>query len=157
MLKRDLLLGLSFCAVISISSFGAERPVSYYDDIRPVLQANCQGCHQPAKDKGEYVMTDFTSLLAGGESEKKAIVPRDLAKSRLVELITPNAKGEVKMPKGKTPLSSAEVALIKKWIAAGAIDDTQTNAMAKFDVEHPPVLRQIEESEAARVIARTGT
>ena len=31
--------------------------VSYYREIRPILQANCQGCHQPAKNKGGYLMT----------------------------------------------------------------------------------------------------
>ena len=139
MLTRDLPLGFALFAVISISSFGAEKPVSYYDDIRPVLQANCQGCHQPAKDKGGYVMTDFASMLAGGESEKMAIMPKDLAKSHLVKLITPNAKNEAEMPKGKKPLSEPEILLIKKWITAGAIDDTPANAVAKFDLEHPPL------------------
>ena len=33
----------------------AARPaaVSYFRDVRPILQANCQGCHQPAKASGE--------------------------------------------------------------------------------------------------------
>jgi mono/diheme cytochrome c family protein len=34
-------------------------PVSFYKEIRPILQANCVGCHQPAKAKGDYIMTDF--------------------------------------------------------------------------------------------------
>src|SRR3981081_4102276 len=38
--------------------------ISYYREIRPILQANCQGCHQPAKAKGGYAMTDFKRLLA---------------------------------------------------------------------------------------------
>ncbi|HEU0038439.1 MAG TPA: hypothetical protein VFR76_04125, partial [Verrucomicrobiae bacterium] len=33
--------------------------VSYYRQDRPILQDNCQGCHQPAKAKGGFVMTDF--------------------------------------------------------------------------------------------------
>src|SRR5690349_3660082 len=49
--------------------------VSYYGQIRPIPQANCQGCHQPAKSKGGYVMTDFKRLLAGGDTEGVAIVP----------------------------------------------------------------------------------
>ncbi|SVC09760.1 uncharacterized protein METZ01_LOCUS262614, partial [marine metagenome] len=49
--------------------------VSYYTQIRPLFQAKCHGCHQPAKDKGDYIMTTFEGLLAGGESEKKAVVP----------------------------------------------------------------------------------
>lgn len=50
------------------------KPVSFYKHIRPILQANCTGCHQPAKAKGDYIMTDFAKLLAGGE-EGNAIVP----------------------------------------------------------------------------------
>ena len=54
-------LGLS----VFVSALQAE-PVSYYKQIRPIFQANCQGCHQPAKAKGGYVMTTFEQLLAGG-------------------------------------------------------------------------------------------
>ncbi|MEC8928311.1 MAG: DUF1549 domain-containing protein [Verrucomicrobiota bacterium] len=139
MLTRNLSLGIAIGAVQLGSVFAAEKPVSYYEDIRPILQANCQGCHQPAKDKGGYVMTDFKSLLAGGDSEKTAVVPKDAAKSHLFALITPNAKGEAEMPKGKKPLSKADVELIAKWIAAGAADDTPANARARFDVDNPPI------------------
>ena len=59
----------------------ADTKVSYYREIRPILQANCQGCHQPAKSKGGYVMTDFKKLLAGGDSEGAAIVPKHSEKS----------------------------------------------------------------------------
>jgi hypothetical protein len=33
--------------------------VSFSKDIYPILQANCMGCHQPAKKQGGYLMTDF--------------------------------------------------------------------------------------------------
>src|SRR5687768_5570905 len=73
------------------------KPVSYYKQIRPIFQAHCQGCHQPAKAKGDYVMTDFARLLRGGESAGKgeiAIVAKDPDKSLLVQQITPTAAGE---------------------------------------------------------------
>src|SRR5262245_21552610 len=60
-----LLSSYGLIAVLfSISALGGENTppgekVSYYRDVRPLLQANCQGCHQPAKAKGGYVMTDF--------------------------------------------------------------------------------------------------
>ena len=43
------------------------------------------------------------------------------------------------MPKGKQPLSKADVELIAKWIAAGAADDTPANARTRFDVDNPPI------------------
>src|SRR6266404_3861707 len=68
---------------------GKPGKFSYYHDIRPILQANCQGCHQPAKAKGGYIMTDFKGLLAGGDSEGAAIVPEHLEKSALLKMVTP--------------------------------------------------------------------
>ena len=123
-------------------------PVSYYKHIRPILQANCQGCHQPAKAKGGYVMTDFARLLAGGDNKDKngadkkekkaAIVAKQPASSLLIDQITP-VKGEAEMPKGQTPLAEYEIALITRWIAEGALDDTPAIAKQHYDMEHPPV------------------
>ena len=42
--------------------------VSYDKQVRPIFQAQCQGCHQPAKAGGGYVMTAFDRMLKGGES-----------------------------------------------------------------------------------------
>ena len=46
----------------------SDATVSYWNDIRPIFQVHCQGCHQPAKPGGEYVMTNFESLKSGGET-----------------------------------------------------------------------------------------
>ena len=116
-------------------------PVSYWKQIRPLFQANCQGCHQPAKHKGGYVMTDFARLLSGGDSGDKAIVPHQPAQSPLVTAIT-LFDGEADMPKGKPPLAEPDVALIAKWIAEGAVDDTPKNAVQHIDADHPPVYQR---------------
>lgn len=116
----------------------AAAEVSYYKQLRPVFQAHCQGCHQPSKAGGLYVMTDFAKLLAGGETGDAAIVPGNPDASPLVRMITP-ADGKAEMPKGKAPLSDADVRLVRDWIAQGAKDDTPANAVQKYDPEHPPV------------------
>ncbi len=48
-------------ALLSVVPSDADAAISYYEEIRPILQAHCQGCHQPAKagTAGEYVMTSF--------------------------------------------------------------------------------------------------
>jgi WD40 repeat protein len=142
---RWFLFSLSWCALPLLVS-GAESkpaasdetPVSYYKDLRPIFQTHCQGCHQPAKPSGEYEMTKFDRLLKGGDSGEKAVVPNHPDKSYLLETITPTA-GKAEMPKGKPPLAATEIALIEKWIAQGAKDDTPATAVHRFDAEHPPV------------------
>lgn len=114
------------------------KPVSFYKHIRPILQANCTGCHQPAKAKGDYIMTDFAKLLAGGE-EGNAIVPGKPEESNLIKVSMPNAEGKVEMPPKGDPLHESQIALIKKWVSEGAKDDTPASAMAHYDMEHPPV------------------
>jgi WD40 repeat protein/mono/diheme cytochrome c family protein len=116
-------------------------PVSYWKQVRPLFQASCQGCHQPAKSKGGYVMTDFTRLIAGGESGEKAIVPGQPDASSLLVAITPK-DGEAEMPKDKAPLTPDAVALIRTWIAEGAIDDTPKNAVQHIDEKNPPVYQR---------------
>jgi mono/diheme cytochrome c family protein len=112
--------------------------VSYYKQVRPIFQAHCQGCHQPAKDKGGYVMTAFDKLLTGGESGEPAVVAKKPGESELVRLITPR-DGKAKMPEGRPPLDAADVDLVRRWIAEGADDDTPANAKERFDADHPPV------------------
>jgi mono/diheme cytochrome c family protein len=80
--------------------------VSYFTQVRPIFQANCQGCHQPAKAGGSYVMTSFDRLFVGGDSKSAAIVPGKPALSHLIDQITPE-DDEAEMPKGKAPLSDA--------------------------------------------------
>ncbi|MEC9096123.1 MAG: c-type cytochrome domain-containing protein [Planctomycetota bacterium] len=112
--------------------------ISYYKDIRPIFQSHCQGCHQPAKKGGAYIMTDFSLLLQGGESEQAAIVPGNPDESYLVSLITA-VDGAAEMPKGKQPLSSVEVDLVRKWIKQGAKNDAPASTQLKYSMDNPPV------------------
>lgn len=120
-------------------AFGADSPeVSYYKQIRPIFQAHCQGCHQPAKASGKYVMTEFAQLVAGGESASAAVVPGKPEKSYLIDQITVT-DGAAAMPKDKPPLATADIDLIKTWIVQGAKDDSSKYAPQQYDREHPPV------------------
>ena len=87
-------------------------------------------------------MMDFIRLLKGGDDAEKdgaAIVPGQPEKSHLFRQITP-VKGVAEMPPKKmAPLHESEVALIKRWIAEGAKDDTPENAKQPFDAERPPI------------------
>src|SRR5438309_6136844 len=90
----------------------APEKVSYYKQVRPIFQAHCQGCHQPAKARGEYVMTDFAKLLGGGESGEKAVVPGHADKSKLIADITPDKDGKAKMPENKPALTETDLTTI---------------------------------------------
>lgn len=135
-------LVISILLISGGSIYGKEIPepkkVSFYKDIKPLLQRDCFGCHQPAKNKGNYVMTEFSALLKGGESEEPAVIPGKPQSSLLLAQITP-IDGEAEMPPNKDPLAKVEIDLIARWIAEGAHDDTPANAKIQYSVENPPV------------------
>ncbi|HZZ78225.1 MAG TPA: c-type cytochrome domain-containing protein [Gemmataceae bacterium] len=143
------LLGLPFLtplwAVAQEKKKDAPLPntVSYFKDVRPILQQHCQGCHQPAMPKGGYVMTDHGDLFKKTENDHLGIVAGQPAKSELyLQIISQNGK-KPEMPRGKDPLSPRDVALVGKWIEQGAKDDTPASAKMKaVDADHPPIYVQ---------------
>src|SRR5881296_800170 len=96
------------------------KPVSFHNDVHPILQRKCQGCHQPAKANGKLVLTSFDHLMKGGEGGA-VVEPGKADESPLVDQISGNPPA---MPKNSPPLSPKEIEVIKRWIAEGAKDDT---------------------------------
>jgi WD40 repeat protein len=114
--------------------------VSYYKDVRPLFQLHCQGCHQPAKAQGGYVMSDFAELLKATDGGDVGIVPGQPDKSAVYRQIIPHDGKPPAMPRNKEPLSPHDAAVIKRWIEQGAHDDTPASARAPaVDADHPPV------------------
>jgi WD40 repeat protein/mono/diheme cytochrome c family protein len=116
----------------------AAGQVSYFKQIRPLFQQNCQGCHQPAKPQGGFVMTEHAELLKTGDGGKPGVVPGKPADSFLLDEIRIK-DGKAEMPKNGTPLKPEQYQLIETWIKQGAIDDTPASARTKtIDADHPP-------------------
>nr|WP_236649754.1 DUF1549 domain-containing protein [Rhodopirellula sp. SM50] len=125
-------------SVALVGSDAAETPVSFSKQIDPIFRQHCYGCHQGAKQLGAYVMTDFASLVGGGETGEPAIVPGKPEESYLIAQITP-VDGVAEMPKPPSqPLSDVEVELVRRWIAEGATNDSPADTALPFSSENPP-------------------
>jgi hypothetical protein len=89
--------------------------LTFEKDVRPILKANCFHCHgEEGETQGGLDVRLARFLQKGGESGP-AIVPGDVAKSHLMDLVK---AGE--MPKGKTKLKASDIAILEQWIAGGA-------------------------------------
>lgn len=108
--------------------------ISYHKQIWPILQAKCQGCHQPASPGGKLVVTTYAAFLKGGE-HGAAFSAGKPASSLVLDYLTGK---RTLMPKGGPALPAADIALFKRWIADGAKDDTPA-VKDPIDAEHPPV------------------
>lgn len=92
-LKAIVILGLTPLlsgvspAFVAAPDAAVRSPISYYDDIKPVLAVHCYKCHDGEKPKGGLRLDTLTNVLAGGKSGDAAIVPGASARSELVRRI----------------------------------------------------------------------
>ena len=108
-LARSLLLAL----IIPSLASGAEESF-FHEQVVPILQRRCVGCHSDSESKGEFSVESRS-----GAFENDFIIPGDAANSRFIEVIVP-VDGKAEMPKGKDPITPKEVAVLTKWVADGA-------------------------------------
>ena len=92
----------------------------YKEEIKPLLQTRCVSCHGSLKQKGGLRLDSETFIKKGGKNGL-VLVAGDLLKSIMYTNILLPLEDEKHMPpKGKHQLSETEIAIIKKWIGAGA-------------------------------------
>jgi len=104
----------------ALSETRAASSVDFKRDIQPIFERRCYECHGPNKDKGGLRFDRKATVFGGADSGKPVIVPGKSADSPLYQHITSTDTDEMMPPKGER-LSESQVALIKKWIDAGAV------------------------------------
>lgn len=110
-------------ATFGIAGLDAFAKVDFNRDIRPILSDKCYACHgfDEQERKSGLRLDVRDAALEPAKSGYAAIVPGDLTESELVRRIVTEDADDL-MPPAKTgkPLTAAEIALLKQWIAEGA-------------------------------------
>jgi WD40 repeat protein len=88
-----------------------------YNQVHAIFRESCEHCHNADKAKGGLLMDSYEALLAGGE-HGSPIVAGNSASSRLVQML--EGATSPRMPYKEDPLPASQVALIRRWIDAGA-------------------------------------
>ena len=96
------------------------KVIAYTHVIEPFLQQKCYSCHNNEKQKGNLRMDSKEFLLKGGKHGKVLDAGHADKSELLKRILLPVESDEHMPPKGKTPLSEEEVALLKWWIDQGA-------------------------------------
>ena len=88
-----------------------------------ILESHCTSCHNPGKLKGNLKLDTYEGILAGGQSGR-AVVAGDPGSSEILKRVhLPLEDKEHMPPKGKTPLTDDEAAVLAWWIEAGLPKD----------------------------------
>ena len=134
-------------AIVTAACLSAAEP-SYFKDVRPVLQRQCQGCHQPNLKSSDLDLTTFDGLAKGGK------------RGPAIPLIVKYLTGEMKpqMPLGQPALAAESIEIVKNWIAAGAKNDTPAEAGVDKPIVYTqaPVVTALAFSPDGRWIAVSG-
>jgi WD40 repeat protein len=110
----------------------ASKPVSFINDVAPLLKEKCMGCHGAKNPKGKLDMTHYSSLRKGGTKDDP-IVPGQPEDSYLLDVLTAPDTNKIRMPPKEMGdrLPKEKVALIERWIKEGA----QLDAEVKPDAD----------------------
>lgn len=107
-------------AFVESAVAGPPPEISYRQQVWPVLKRHCWGCHSAAKAEGGLKLDTVADMLKGGD-EGPLFEPGKPDESLLVKKV---AGPMPEMPKDRPPLSADKIELLKRWIAAGAKDDS---------------------------------
>lgn len=130
--------------------------------VQPILTDKCASCHNPAKQKGDLVLTTVAGVQAGGASGAVLRAGKPM-ESRLVEVVhLPEADDLHMPPAGKPQLTEEEAALISWWIESGASfeapvaelemgEEIHTLLVERLAPKHPIDLLGIELPEPALI------
>ncbi|MBN1303727.1 MAG: hypothetical protein JXA13_04765 [Anaerolineales bacterium] len=91
--------------------------INFSADVLPILESRCLQCHGGQRTEGNFAVSSYSTLMAGGESGA-VIAPGDAENSHLYDLV---ASG--KMPKRGAKLTPVQLNVIAAWINAGALDN----------------------------------
>lgn len=100
--------------------------------VRPILAARCYSCHAADVQQNGLRLDTLAGVLKGSDFGP-VVVPHQSEKSRLVRRLA--AQERPQMPYGGPPLSADEIAIISKWIDAGAPGPDDAAPLASIKAE----------------------
>jgi hypothetical protein len=119
-MARPYFLIAVVAALVSASALQAQAPVSYAEQVQPLLATKCLACHGEAQQLSDLDLRTLDSMREGG-THGAAVVPRDSDASLLYRHVAGLAQPA--MPLGGA-LEADEVSAIRLWIDQGAVIDS---------------------------------
>jgi hypothetical protein len=105
------------CLLTALPASAAE--VDYLKDIKPLLSSRCSACHGALRQKSGLRL-DAAELIRKGGKNGPAIAPGKSGESLLIDHVTANDRPRMPPESEGSPLTAAEVALLRAWIDQGA-------------------------------------
>jgi len=159
------LLGAGDSGDVPTNSPNGGANTYYGARIQPLLNQHCTTCHRRSKHKSNLRLDSFDAMMRGGK-HGPVIKAGEIKGSELLRRVTlPQSDDDFMPPDNRRPLSTTDVKIIERWIAAGAsgtvgtdalkdappIGATQSTAEAKFEEPDPATVAKERASLAPTV------
>ena len=116
---RSLAVALLLLAATAASPATAEGKVVFLRDVWPLFARDCIACHSVKQRYANLQLDSPARILQGGDIGV-AVVPGQPEQGELIRRLTLPAESPDRMPRERKPLTPAELARIRRWIAEGA-------------------------------------
>jgi mono/diheme cytochrome c family protein len=107
----------------------AKKPISFINEVAPILQENCYACHDAKKRKGKFDMTTYENLRKGGTKDEP-FTPGKPEESNLVDFISATDNSRMPPKESGDALPPEKIAVIRQWVQEGANLDAGLNPKA---------------------------
>jgi len=100
------------------------KPISFHEQIQPILKSQCVKCHGTEIARGKIVLTTYESMMNSRtvKGKKPLVVAQEPAKSWLYIVCATN-QPHYRMPPDTSTvvaLTKEQLQLLSKWIEGGA-------------------------------------
>ena len=118
--------GFLYSIVISLgamaSSAAADEDAEWFTgNVLPILTENCLDCHSHVNEIKGGLSMDFRGGIVRGGFSGPAIDEKNPKESLILKVVRHEIE-DLKMPKDRTPLTPDQIAVLEKWVIAGAPD-----------------------------------
>ncbi len=113
---------VAVCGLASLAAVSpaAQQPaftpqaIAFFENrVRPILQTNCQPCHNQRTRTSGLALDSRADVLAGG-NRGPAVKPGAADESRLIQAV--RQTGELKMPAAGARLKDEQIEILRQWI-----------------------------------------
>ena len=123
-IKRIYMAG-TLAAVALVTGCSKAPTVSFANDVMPVLDQHCTECHAEGGDgalKSGFRVDSYDSVMAG-TTLGPMVVAGDPLSSNLYRMVALEVDKPIRMPHGRSALTDEQRAMVKTWIAEGALNN----------------------------------
>jgi uncharacterized membrane protein len=110
-------------APVLITACSGEEPVSFSQDVKPIIAENCLACHESGgagTEASGFNMASYDDLMKG-TNFGPMVIAGDSEGSNMIVLMEGRADPSISMPHGNMdPVAKKDIETIRRWVDQGA-------------------------------------